>query len=174
MSGHIRRRGERSWELKFDLGRDPVTGKRETRYHSFKGTKREAQAELIRLSAEAIKGVYIDATTETVGQFLDRWSRDWATHNVSPTTLERHRSLIDKQILPHIGQHLIQKLRPVHLAELYGKLLREGHAAGAGLSSRTVGLVHRLLHRALGHAVKWGVVQQNAASHCRSSACDGQ
>ena len=66
MSGHIRRRGERSWELKFDLGRDPVTGKRETRYHSFKGTKREAQAELIRLSAEAIKGAYIDATTETV------------------------------------------------------------------------------------------------------------
>jgi integrase len=165
VSGHIRRRGERSWELKFDLGRDPGTGKRETRYRSFKGTKREAQAELIRLSAEALKGVYIDATTETVGQFLDRWSRDWATpHNLSPTTLERHRSLIDNQVLPHIGQHLIQKLRPAHLAELYGKLSREGHAAGGGLSSRTVGLVHRLLHRALGHAVKWGVVQQNAAS----------
>jgi hypothetical protein len=30
MSGHIRRRGARSWELKFDLGRHPVTGKRET------------------------------------------------------------------------------------------------------------------------------------------------
>jgi hypothetical protein len=27
MKGHIRRRGERSWELKFDLGRDP-SGKR--------------------------------------------------------------------------------------------------------------------------------------------------
>ena len=164
MTGHIRQRGENRWELKFDLGRDPVTGKRETRYHSFKGTKREAQAELIRLSASALKGDYIDATAETVGQFLNRWSRDWATHNLSPTTLERHRVLIDKQILPHIGHHLIQKLRPVHLAELYGKLLREGHAAGGGLSSRTVGLVHRLLHRALGHAAKWGVVQQNAAS----------
>jgi hypothetical protein len=44
MSGHIRRRGERSWELKFDVDRNPVTGKRETRYVSFKGTKREAQA----------------------------------------------------------------------------------------------------------------------------------
>jgi hypothetical protein len=28
MSGHIRRRGERSWEIKFDLGIDPVTAKR--------------------------------------------------------------------------------------------------------------------------------------------------
>jgi hypothetical protein len=25
MTGHIRRRGERSWELKFDIGADPVT-----------------------------------------------------------------------------------------------------------------------------------------------------
>ena len=25
--GHIRQRGQRSWELKFDLGRDVVTGK---------------------------------------------------------------------------------------------------------------------------------------------------
>ena len=53
MPGHIRRRGEGTWELKFDLGRDPLTGKRQVRYVSFKGTKREAQAELARLLAEA-------------------------------------------------------------------------------------------------------------------------
>jgi integrase len=161
VSGHIRRRGERSWEIKFDLGRDPVTGKRETRYHSFKGTKREAQAELIRLSAEAIKGVYIDATAESVGQFLDRWSRDWATHNVSPKTFERYCGLIDKQILPFIGPLPIQKLRAIHLTELYAKLLGDD----TRLSARTVGLVHRLLHLALKHAAQWGVVQQNVVGH---------
>ena len=68
MTGHIRRRGERSWELKFDLGRDPSTGKRQSRYRSFKGTKREAHAELTRLTAEALRGTYIDATSETVGR----------------------------------------------------------------------------------------------------------
>jgi hypothetical protein len=78
MSGHIRRRGAGSWELKFDLGTNPVTGKRETRYHSFKGTRRQAQTELVRLSAEVIKGVYVDASGETIGQFSDRWDRDWA------------------------------------------------------------------------------------------------
>jgi hypothetical protein len=52
MSGHVRRRGERSWELKFDIRRGPFTGRRKTRYHSFKGTKREAQAELTRLLAQ--------------------------------------------------------------------------------------------------------------------------
>ena len=28
MTGHIRQQGKGSWELKFDLGRDPMTGRR--------------------------------------------------------------------------------------------------------------------------------------------------
>lgn len=166
MTGHIRKRGEGSWELKFDLGRNPVSGKRETRYHSFKGTKRAAQAELIRLSAEAIQGTYVDPTSTTLAGFLDRWERDWAATNVSPKTLERYRGLIKNQICPHIGILPVQKLRPVHLNELYAKLLREARSKtnANGLSARTVGHVHRVLHRALGHAATWGVVQQNVAS----------
>ena len=166
MSGHIRRRGERSWELKFDLGRNPTTGKREIRYHSFKGTKREAQAELTRLTAGALEGTYVDPTSESVGGFLDRWDRDWASSNVSPKTLERYRGIIAKQIRPHIGSLPIQKLRAVHLNELYAKLLREARSETntKGLAPRTVGHVHRVLHRALGHAATWGVIQQNVAS----------
>ena len=56
MTGHIRRRSPRSWELKFDIGTDPATGRRKTRYASFKGTKREAEIELARLVAAASKG----------------------------------------------------------------------------------------------------------------------
>jgi len=44
MRGHIRRRGRRSWELKYELGTDPRTGRRVTKFVSFKGSKREAQA----------------------------------------------------------------------------------------------------------------------------------
>ena len=158
MSGHIRRRGKRSWQLKFDLGRDPVTGKRETRYHNYVGTRRGAEAELTRLTAEALRGAYVDVTPETVIAFLERWDRDWASGNVSPKTVERYRGIIGKQINPNIGKRPIQKLRAVDLQELYAKLLRDG------LAPRTVGHVHRLLHRALGHAATWGVVQQNVAS----------
>ena len=50
MTGHIRRRGERSWELKFDVGVDGK-GQRKTRYASFKGTKRAAELNLARLVA---------------------------------------------------------------------------------------------------------------------------
>ena len=54
--GHIRQRGPQSWELKFDLGRDPVSGKRQSRHVTFKGTKREAQAELNRLLSRVTRG----------------------------------------------------------------------------------------------------------------------
>jgi integrase len=157
VTGHIRRRGKNSWELKFDLGTDPLTGHRRIRYSSFKGTKREAKIELARLVAENANGTGVDPTRETVAEFLNRWHRDWVIHNLSPTTVERHRGLIDKHVVPHVGQHPIQKLRPAHLAEVYGKLLSDG------LASRSVGLVHKLLHRALGHAAKWGVVPNNVA-----------
>jgi hypothetical protein len=64
MTGSVRRRGTRSWELKFDLEPDPVTGKRRSRYHSFKGTKREAEAELVRLIAAAHRGDYVDPSKQ--------------------------------------------------------------------------------------------------------------
>ena len=52
MTGHVRRRGKNSFELKFDAGNDPITGKRRIRYTSFKGTKRAAELELARLVSE--------------------------------------------------------------------------------------------------------------------------
>jgi integrase len=163
MSGHVRRRGQRSWELKFDIGTDPLTGKRITKYHSFKGTKREAEAELVRLKAGADRGDYVDPSKTTLAEFLDRWERDWAAVNVGPKTLERYRELLKCHVRPHVGAVAIQKLQPVHLAELYAKLLREGRGDGRGLAARTVGHVHRAIHKALVVATEWGVVQRNVA-----------
>jgi integrase len=108
--------------------------------------------------AQSEAGSYVDPIKVTVAEFFERWDRDWASANGSPTTLQRYRGLIANQIKPGLGHLQIQKLRPVHLNELYANLIR------AGLAARTVGHVHRLLHRALGHAVTWGVMQQNPAS----------
>ena len=164
MAGHIRRRGKRSWELKLDGGTDSLSGNRKTHYHSYKGTKREAEIELARLVTSAASGSYVDPTKLTVGEFLDRWERDWAVNNISPKTLERFAELTKSNVRPHIGSLSLQKLKPVHCAELYAKLLREGRKKGGGLAPRTVGQVHGVLHRALGHALKWGLISVNPCS----------
>jgi|SRR5665213_88424 len=164
MTGHVRRRGERSWEIKFDIGMD-ASGKRLTRYHSFKGTKREADAELIRLKAGAGRGDYIDPSKLTVALYLDRWDRDWATSNLGPKSLERYREILAAYIRPELGATNLQKLRPAHIAALYAKLLREGRvrkrAGSLGLSPASVRYTHRVLHRALGHAVLWDLLVAN-------------
>jgi integrase len=160
MIGHIRRRGTRSWELKFDLGADPATGQRRIRYHAFKGTKREA--ELVRLIATANTGDYVDPSKATLGDFLDRWEI-WAATQVSAKTLERYSQLLRHHVRPHLGRAPIQKLRTIDFAELYGKL-QAAKPDGAGLAPRTVGHVHRLLHRILGQAVKWTIITRNPVS----------
>ena len=160
--GSITRRGRDSWRLKYDAGSDPVVGNRLTRYCTVRGTKRHAQEELTRLLAAVDGGAAVDPSRETVSAFLDRWLRDWAETNVAPSTLERYRGLIEIQIKPGLGHLPIQRLRPVDLNELYAKLIRDG------LAPRTAGHVHRLLHRALGHATTWGVVPRNIASLVRA------
>jgi integrase len=163
MSGHIRRRDENSWELKFDAGVNPLTGERKTRYHSFKGTKRDAKIELARLITQHEAGQSVDPSKTTVAEFLRRWD-DWAGAHLSLKTLERHRTAIRHNITPHIGALPIQKLRPVHLVELYRKLQQSGGQNKRPLAPRSIAYVHHLLHRALGHAVVWNVISQNVAT----------
>jgi integrase len=164
MSGSIRRRGAHSWGLKFDLGRDPVTGKRMTRYHSFKGTKKEAEIELARLVTEHVAGNSVDPSKATLAEFMERWDRDWASLNLGAKSLERYRQAIRVMIIPHLGAMPIQKIRAAHLVELYAKLLREGSHKGGPLAPKSVTYAHVVLNRALGHAATWGVVTTNVVT----------
>jgi integrase len=169
VTGHVRRRGKASWELKFDDGRDPATGERRIRYVSFKGTKRAAEIELAKLVAKAAEGSIIDASKLTVADFIDHWLDNWASTNVSPKTMERYRELL-QHVRRKLGANHLQKLRPAMLAELYADLARTGKASrkpggdATALSARTIGHVHRVLHRALGHAAQWGMVASNVAA----------
>src|SRR5262249_14253930 len=138
--------------------------KRKIKYYSVKGTKREAQAKLVELLNDVARGTLLDHSKETLGAFLARWQRDWVNNNVSPKTAERWQQLTTHQIEPHIGGMPIHKVRATHLAELYTTLLRSGGVEGGPLAARTVGHVHRLLRRALGHAMTWGLIQQNPAA----------
>jgi integrase len=162
--GHIRRQGKNSWGGKYEKGVDPVTKERRTGYFTVKGTKREAQAELTRLLGEVSRGVLVDHSKETVGAFLERWLRDWACLNVSSKTFERWVQLATIQIVPRLGSAPIQRIKPVDLTTLYATLMREGGARGGPLAPRTAGHCHRLLCRAFGHALEWGLIQSNPAA----------
>lgn len=166
MSGHIRRRGKNSWELKFDVGRDPKTGKRQIRYHSFKGTKREAQAELTRLTASVLTNAYVDPSKLTVADYVrarvDQWE---ASGDITPKTAERYRELLANQIEPHIGALFVQKLRAPDIEAWHSTLRKSGRKDGkGGVSSQTIRQAHRVLGKALREAVGHDLVVKNVAA----------
>jgi integrase len=155
MKGHIRERSPGRWAIVLEV-RDAATGKRKRRWHSFAGTKREAQVECARLVAEAKGGGAIEPIRITVAQFLDRFDRDWIASHVSARSAERYRGALAHP-RKQLGDRRLQKLAPADLAALYASLHRDG------LSPRTVKHVHVVLHRALGQAKVWGIIRDNPA-----------
>lgn len=166
MTGNITRRGAHSWRLKFEAGeRDSATGKRQTRFVTLRGTKKEAQRELVRLLAEVDNGTAVDPSTMTVAEYLRGWLD--ADADLSLKTKERYRQLVERQIVPHLGAVHLQKLRPPQIHDWHAVLLKAGSAAGKPLSARTVGHAHRVLHRALERAMRLEIVSRNVAHPVR-------
>ena len=101
MKGHIRERSPGHWAIVID-SRDPATGQRKRKWHSFRGTKREAQVESARLISESKKGTLVDPSRETLAAFLERWIEHMGGQ-VSPRSLERYTELCRKNITPLLG-----------------------------------------------------------------------
>jgi integrase len=156
MSGHIRRRGERSFELKYEAGTDPRTGKRVTKFQSFKGTRREAEAKLATLVAAVATGTHVEPTKVTVAGFVRERVDQWeASGKISAKTAARYRELTENQIAPHIGAKVLQKLRPLDIEDWHTVLRNSGRADGkGGIHPRTIGHAHRVLSKALTDATK--------------------
>lgn len=160
--GNITRRGKSSWRLKYEGGEpDPVTGKRQTSYVTFRGAKKDAQRELTRLLAAVENGTAVAPSTETIAEYLRGWLS--ADQRLSPKTLERYRQLAERQIIPHLGSMALQKLRPAQVNDWHQTLLKSGGAGGRPLAARTVGHAHRVLHRGLARAVNLEIVSRNVA-----------
>jgi Arm DNA-binding domain len=96
MKGHIRERSPGHWAIVIEM-RDPATGKRRRKWHSFAGSRREAQAECRRLLHELDTGTYIEAVKDTFADFLDRWLDD-VRMRVTPKTHERYAQIAHKNV----------------------------------------------------------------------------
>jgi integrase len=144
--GGIDARGDDRWRLRWRVG-----GKRFAK--PFHGSISDARKELRRLIKSADDGEHVAPDKITIADY----STDWLASDtgISPKTRERYQSLLRLQITPHLGVLAVQSLRPDQV-ETWHKALLNG-----GLSARTVGHAHRVLHTGFERAVKYGVVARN-------------
>ena len=160
MKGHLKKRSKYSWTIVVDLGLK-ANGKRNQKWKSTKGTKKEAEALLARMLTELEDGVYIEPNKTTVTEYLTKWLASIDTM-LSAKTYERYEEIINKHFIPNIGHHKLNKLQPLHIETLYSDMLRNGRIDGkGGLSKTTVEHHHRVLKKALSKAVKWQYLGRN-------------
>lgn len=153
MKGHIRERGPGRWAIVLDL--HDAAGRRR-KWHTFAGTKREAQKECARLIASMTQGTYVEPSKATVADFVGARVDQWeAAGTITAGTAQCYRRLVKNQIAPYLGAKLLQKLTCSDIEQWHTTLRSEG------LTARTTGHAHRILGKALADAERDTLVARN-------------
>src|SRR5262245_42834584 len=168
MRGHVRRRSRGSFEIKYEV--DRIGGQRQTRYKAFKGSRREAQAELTRLLAQVQGGSYVEPHKLTVIEHVRSRVALWrANGTISARTAQGYREAITNRIAPFpIAFRPLQKLSSTDIEAWHVTLRTQGRRDGnGGIAPRTINQAHKLLKKSLDDAVRHKLVVRNAAAEQR-------
>ncbi|WP_312806654.1 site-specific integrase [Agrobacterium cavarae] len=173
MKGHITERSPGKWAIVLDVP-DPETGKRRRKWHTYHGTKRQAETECARLVAELNGGNYVEPAKTTVRDYFIRWLKHEKA-NVSPKTHQRYEELLLKNVAPVIGSITLNKLTAARIDGAWGHLLENGRRDGkGGLSPRTVHHCRRVMLTAMDQAVKWDMLKRNPVALTRPPKVEKQ
>jgi integrase len=147
------------------LGFDDA-GKRRQRQVGGFATKRAAQAALNDALAGLQHGTYVAPSKQTVRDFLEVWI-DTIKPEVALTAWTSYSDVVVRYVVPYLGTKRLADLSPMDIKRWHGELLDHGRRDGTPLAVNSVKLAHRVLHRALGDAVRWNVLPTNPASSVR-------
>ena len=97
--------------------------------------------------------------TPTVAEWMRTWLDTIAPRTAQQTTVDEiYRPKAERWIIPGLGKHRLDRLQPAHVDEFYTSIAR------AGLSTKSVLLIHQILSRALKMAMRQEKVMRNVAS----------
>ncbi len=163
-TGSIRERSDGSFEIRYDLGTDPLTGKRKRIYKTVLGTYTDAKKELRRLLSAIDTGEYVEPTKIKVSEFLTQWL-ETVRSQVSIKTHERYEQVVKFFLIPTFGHFYLTKINPSAIQHSYNKWETSGRCDGraGGLAPRSRLHIHRILSSALKHAVQLQLIARNPA-----------
>jgi len=149
--GTISERPNGTWAAAVTL----PSGKRRWLYAK---TRAEVADKLRAALTDAADGVsWGDTRRQTVEQYLRWWLSEQAQQRVRPSTYRAYAIYTNKHIIPSLGRLQLARLSPQHVQRFLNDL------SASGLAARTVVQIRAILRRALGQAVKFGLVRWNAA-----------
>lgn len=73
-------------------------------------------------------GTLSTVSTPAVADWLEHWLTTIAPRRVRQRTLESYESAVRRHLIPGLGRHRLDRLRPEHLDQLYTALLDVGYS----------------------------------------------
>jgi integrase len=157
-AGSVGRRGENSWRLRYHVS--------DTRHAvTFRGTKKEAEAELRRLLGDADRGAHIAPGKLTLKQWADQWIELKAAER-QHKTVARYEDLLRLHVLPKLGDRPLQQLKHHEINLLYAQM--------TSLAPRTRHHVATVLKSCLQAAMDSKLIASNPAGGKRPSPGDAE
>ncbi len=91
----------------------------------------------------------------TVKTWLTHWVENIAPLAVNENTMVGYGVAVRKHLIPALGAHRLDKLRPEYIENFYGRMVADGRKAG------TIHQIHRTFRTALNEAVRRGHLARN-------------
>ena len=130
----IRKRGN-TYSYSFDISKHPRRMKEKGGF----ATEDEAFDAGVAAYADWKSGnIGITSERVTLKDYLASWLENVARPNVKRTTYTSYQSTIKKRIVPYLGDHAIQELRPRHVDEWLKTLAKNGMSRGTIQQTKTV------------------------------------
>lgn len=145
--GSVFKRGNR-WVAQVGSGKN-----RETKYFE---TQKDANAWRHKIIEQRHQGLVFAGSRVSLSKFLDEWLVVAKT-SVRPNTYQQYSQVVHQHINPVLGYIVLKDLRPDQVQSLYTNKLANG------VSPNTTRMIHAVIHRALNHALKLGLVYRNVA-----------
>lgn len=121
---NVRQHTATSWRIQVRQT-DPTTGKRVSKYEIVKGSEADANAAGEKLVARLAAGGSVAPASKT----LAVWAKEWLALREAGAVNLRHvhdqRRLLEMRVLPRIGRVALQKLEPLHFAQLWRAMSKE-------------------------------------------------
>jgi len=117
--GHIYQRAKGSWTIIYDLPADSLTGKRQQKSQTIKGTKRDAQRVLREILTSLEQDSYVKPNKVNLSELLRQWLKDYASMNTTDRTQESYTSIVERHLMPALGRVSLIDLQAQHIQSYY-------------------------------------------------------
>uniref|UniRef100_A0AAU1I017 Site-specific integrase n=1 Tax=Streptomyces sp. NBC_00180 TaxID=2903632 RepID=A0AAU1I017_9ACTN len=133
------------------------------RRHVERKTRAEVTAAVRELERERdAKTIRKAGRAWTVKTWLTHWIENIAPLAVNENTMVGYGVAVRKHLIPALGAHRLDKLKPEYIENFYGRMVADGRKAG------TIHQIHRTFRTALNEAVRRGHLARNPVQLAKS------